>query len=440
MISKFLKQDQYLEAFLTGPAGSGKTTALHDIILELNSLNIYYKVVAYTHKAKDVLLQKLPKKTDISTLHSWLKKRPGINSKAKHLKALMTSNQRGKPEMLQLLIVDEFSFVGEKDYMSIGDLQDSTLLTSYFCELCGEVDVEEMTCVDCRGSVTELVIPPLKVLYVGDLNQLSPVDGMAAVEPHEPFWEKLTTIYRSTSDISIPLSKLVDMIEGNKPMAYLEPTDSFLRGQDIDELFKKDDENKVMLAFTNEAVQRHNIAIQGLLYPERDSHKEPQPGDLINVPTLKLKLYLKQVNLQYEGSLQTINGIISMATKYSPLQYMNKLKYIKFYEFTNGMTVAGIFGSYENKKIRGKLGNQLVNANKGGKDSKKFYREYKTINDFVATMDFDHCMTIHKSQGSEYENVYVDSADLAKCIDKNERMKLLYVAMSRSKNKIFLNN
>jgi ATP-dependent exoDNAse (exonuclease V) alpha subunit len=119
---------------------------------------------------------------------------------------------------------------------------------------------------------------------------------------------------------------------------------------------------------------------------------------------------------------------------------MNKLKYIKFYEFTNGMVVAGIFGSYENKIIRAKLGKQLVNANKNNKSSKKFYREYKVINDFVATMEFDHCMTIHKSQGSEYDNVYVDSADLAKCINRSEMMKLLYVAMSRAKNKIFLNN
>ena len=433
MITKFLKQDEELEAFLTGPAGSGKTTHLKGIIEQLNNMNVVYKVVAYTHKAKDVLVEKLPKKTDISTLHSWLKKRPGINSQAKHIKSLMTSNQRGKPEMLELLIVDEFSFVGEKDYMSIGELQDELLLESYNCELCGPTDINELeSCESCNGSVTISKIKPLKVLYVGDLNQLSPVDGPAAVSPREPFWEKLTTIHRSTSDISEPLKDLVDMIEGTKPIRYLESTNNFLRNQDIDKLYKEDEEDKIMLAFTNEAVQRHNIAIQG--------YSEPIPDDIINIPTLKLKLILKQVHLSYMGSLQTVNGIISKDTKYSPLQYMNKLEYIKFYEFTNGMTVAGIFGSYRNKLIRDKLGRQLVNANKGNRDSKKFYREYKVINDFVATMDFDHCMTIHKSQGSEYSNVYVDSADLTKCRDKHEMLKLLYVGMSRSKNKIFLNN
>ena len=437
MITEFLEQDEEIEAFITGPAGSGKTTYLRDIIETLNDRNTVYKVVAYTHKAKDVLIEKLPEKTDIVTLHSWLKKRPGINEEAEHIRALMTSHQRGKPEMLELLIVDEFSFVSEKDYMSIGDLQDELNLTTALCKDCGDIiEGPDDLCGElhdgCGGEIYNEVLKPLKVLYVGDLNQLSPVNGPAAVYPRGPFWEKLTTIHRTTSDISKPLKDIVDMIEGIKPMKYLEPTNNFLRRQDIDKLYKEDEENKVMLAFTNEAVQRHNITIQG--------YSEPKPGDLINVSTLKLKLHLKQVHLQYMGSLQTVNGIISTETKYSPVQYMNKLKYIKFYEFTNGMVVAGIFGSYNNKTIRAKLGKQLVNANKNNKSSKKFYREYKVINDFVATMEFDHCMTIHKSQGSEYDNVYVDSADLAKCINRSEMMKLLYVAMSRAKNKIFLNN
>jgi len=433
MITKFLKQNDELEAFLTGPAGSGKTTHLKGIVEQLNFQGVVYKVVAYTHKAKDVLIEKLPEDTDITTLHSWLKKRPGINSKATHLKALMTSNQHGKPEHLELLIVDEFSFVGEKDYMSIGDLQDELMLTSYTCNMCNN-DLDDGEICDICGSKDIIVnrIKPLKVLYVGDLNQLSPVDGPAAVNPHEPFWEKLTTIHRTTSDISKPLKLLVDMIDQKIPMKYLDATDNFLRRQDIDKLYKEDNGEKIMLAFTNEAVQRHNIAIQG--------YKEPKPGDIINVSTLKLKLILKQVYFEYMGALQTINGIISTETKYLPVQYMNELKYIKFYEFTNGMTIAGIFGSYENKIIRAKLGKKLVNANKGNKDSRKFYREYKTINDYVAIMDFDHCMTIHKSQGSEYDNVYVDSVDLSKCFDKQEMLKLLYVAMSRAKNKIFLNN
>lgn len=440
MIEKFLNQDIHLEAFLTGPAGSGKTTDLKEIVLTLNKLNITYKVVAYTHKAKDILISKLPPKTDITTLHSFLKKRPGINSKAKHLRALMVNSQRGKPETLELLIIDEFSFVGEKDYYSIGDLQDELMLTTYHCEKCGEVDEEEMTCVDCRGSVTETSIKPLKVLYVGDLNQLSPVDGPPAVYPQEPFWTKLTKIYRTTSDISIPLSKLVDMIEGNKPMSYLEPTDNFLRNQDINVLYKNDKEiDKILLAFTNKAVEFHNFTIQG--------YKRPKENDILYCPTLKKIVTLVSISdkCNEDDLLHTAIGIITKDTKYNPMKVLNSLKYVKFFECipegsNESIVIPGIFGSYQNKLIRTSLGKNLVALNKGDKCSKKVYKEYKAINDYVSILDFNHCMTIHKSQGSEYAHVYVDSKDLSICISSQERMKLLYVAMSRSKDFIYLNN
>jgi len=443
MITKFLEQDDELEAFITGPAGSGKTTYLYGVIETLNKLGVTYKVVAYTHKAKDILVSKLPKDTDISTLHSFLKKRPGINEKAKHIRALMTNSQRGKPEVLELLVIDEFSFVGEKDYMSLGDLQDSMLLTTYTCKECGQqLDSSDEQCI-CSDEPTEIVeesIKPLKVLYVGDLNQLSPVDGPPAVYPHEPFWERLTTIHRSTSDISIPLSKLVDMIEGKKPMSYLEPTKSFLRNKDIDKLYKLDDsDDKIMLCYTNKAVENHNISIQG--------YKTPRLGDILYCPSLKKTLELVSITdkCSTEDVLTTVVGDITKDTKYNPMKVLNSLKYVKFYtcydvDTGNRLVIPGIFGSYQNKLIRSKLGKNLVELNKQGKDSKKVYKEYKAINDYVSILDFNHCMTIHKSQGSEYQNVYVDSEDLSICIDKNERMKLLYVAMSRSKDKIFLNN
>jgi hypothetical protein len=445
MIKDFLAQNDELEAFLTGPAGSGKTTQLIEYVEELNKLNVIYKVVAYTHKAKGVLQEKLPEGTDIATLHSWLKKRPGINEKAKHLKALLTTAQRGKPEMIELLIVDEFSFIGEKDYFSIGELQDLLNLTHSFCTVCNSSDITDdgLTCISCMeadgtsGNIEEFTLNPLKVLYVGDLNQLPPIDGPSAVEPHGPFWTKLTKIHRTASPgLMRPLQKLVDIIEGGIPMSYLEPTNDFIRGVDIDKAYANDSKSKIMLAFTNKAVEDHNSAIQG--------RKEPEVGDWVYIPTFAKsgfdKMQIKAVYSQYNGSINTVNGIINEATKFNPVGFLNGLNYIKFYHFTNGMTVAGIFGSYQNKLIRDRLGRQLVEANKQGKNSKAYYREYKTISDFVVTMDFTHCMTIHKSQGSEYENVYVDSKDLGKCLSSSDRVKLLYVAISRARSQVFLNN
>ena len=95
---------------------------------------------------------------------------------------------------------------------------------------------------------------------------------------------------------------------------------------------------------------------------------------------------------------------------------------------------------FENKKIREDIGRELVEKNKAGLDSKAQYRLYKTISDYVSILDFAHCVTIHKSQGSEYNHVYVDSQDLSRCFDQNERMRLLYVSISRAREKCYLSN
>lgn len=393
MIREFLTSDEP-EAFVTGPAGSGKTTALKATVEILNELNINYLVTAYTHKAKNVLESKLPQGTPIKTLHSWLKKRPGINSKAKHIKNLMTSHQQGKPEHLQLLIVDEFSFINEEDYMSIGELQDELALTTDECVGCGRVvlDGEECKC-GCKET-KEVAIPPIKVLYVGDLNQLSPVKGWSAVTPIGPFWTKLTVVHRNTSELMKPLSKLVSMIEGKIAPAYLKANKDFIRQVDIDEAYLADKEvDKIMLAYTNKAVEAHNIRIQG--------YSVPKLGDIVYLPTLRCDKVFTEVfdTIPDNVELLTPNGLINKDTKYNPFKTLQQHSYIKYYLFDDSTIVPGIFGSYQNKIVRDRIGAALVAKNKANQDSTKEFKEYKCINDYVSIMDFNHCMTIHKSQG-----------------------------------------
>lgn len=436
MVKEFINSNEP-EAFLTGPAGAGKTTELYAVVEWLEEIKLNYMMVAYTHQAKEILASKMPQGTPIKTLHSWLKKRPGINEKAKHLKHITTNHQMGRPDHLQLLIVDEFSFVGEADYLSIGELQDELALELFQCTKCGkEYDHSPEACLSCNNTdFKDISMPPIQVLYVGDLNQLSPIKGESAVIPMEPYWVKLTKIHRTTTTISGPLQKLVKMIENEIPMAYLEPTENFKRAVDIDKLYKADtNEDKMMFAYTNKAVQAHNAKIQG--------YTEPKEGDQVFISTLRAtKTFVRMADELPFGEVTVAgNKTINNDTKFNPLKLLNSLEYVKFFFFDDSTIVAGIFGAYENKIIREKLGKALVDANKRGKDSKKAYREYKTISDFTCVIDFNHCMTVHKSQGAEFTNVYVDSKDLATCKDTDERMKLLYVAMSRSKHSIFMNS
>ena len=452
-----MAQDEELESFVTGPAGSGKTTDLALTIDALVRMGIVFQVVAYTHKAKDVLISKLPVDTPISTLHSWLKKRPGVNEKAKHIRNLVTSKQYGKPEHLQLLIVDEFSFVGEDDYYSIGELQDELQLEAAMeiqvlsCSECGwySKDPKEFVaqCPKCEKLSIEFMdylpegtkIPkPLKVLYIGDLNQLSPIDGPPAVSPHGKFWKKLTTIYRqSDATLAEPLKKLVDMMEGNEEIGYIEGTDSFIREADIDILYGANkSESKIMMAWTNQSVQGHNAAIQGRTFP--------QSGDLCYNYTMKEELdWVCTRNLEEDMILHTPNGKITKDTKFNPFAELRKNKDITYVQTPLGLIVPCIFGVYANKLVRTDVGRKLTEANNKGlgeKVRKNAYKAYKVLNDYVSVVDFPHCQTIHKSQGQEFDYVYIDGSDLASNKNLDDRLKLLYVAMSRAKKKIYINN
>ena len=54
---------------------------------------------------------------------------------------------------------------------------------------------------------------------------------------------------------------------------------------------------------------------------------------------------------------------------------------------------------------------------------------------------FAHAMTIHKSQGSTYDTVYLDTEDLGMVANMDYIMylRLLYVAVSRASNKVITN-
>ena len=71
----------------------------------------------------------------------------------------------------------------------------------------------------------------------------------------------------------------------------------------------------------------------------------------------------------------------------------------------------------------------------------KAWRDYMTFKDCVVCMDFPYAMTVHKSQGSTYDTVYVDTQDLGICANSNYNLylKLLYVAISRASNMVYTN-
>ena len=138
MFRDFLKDQRAWYMYITGAAGTGKTTSLAEHVQYCIDEGIPYMVCAYTHKACGILRTKLPDNAEVSTLHSFLSKRPTINTEAKHYKHINSnSKSKGLSAKPKVVFVDEFSQVGERDYMDIVDYQDGDDYDDVF--FCGPV-------------------------------------------------------------------------------------------------------------------------------------------------------------------------------------------------------------------------------------------------------------------------------------------------------------
>ena len=224
----FAADERANDMYITGAAGTGKTTSLRQITDTLNEEE--YVVCAFTHKAKGILASKGIKNT--MTLHSLLKKRPSVNTNATNIKQVQLNIVMGKTNVTPTFVfIDEFSMVGEKDLMDLRSLQDG-------------------------------MDQPFKVVWLGDTNQLPPVGDQFTIKPGGKYSVKLTKQYRNDNPLQKPLNALISMING-APLKPLEAVDRFfIRNKDIVKSYIEScTEDKVLLAYTNKRVQELNQLI-----------------------------------------------------------------------------------------------------------------------------------------------------------------------------------
>ena len=428
---EFLNDNDASYMYITGAAGTGKTTKLAELVQHCIDNKLKHIVCAYTHKAVNVLSDKMPNGTCMSTLHKFLKKRPTVNVNATKMLHLDSSASTGDSDFVNIVFIDEFSMIGSKDYEDIKKLPYK-----------------------------------VKIVFIGDLNQLPPVKDSQQIFPIGYYWIKLTKIYRQASNNKLldTLSQLASFIEGADPTPLIEH-ETFIRNKDIVKEYKQLN-NAIVLCYTNENVQKLNRAIEGKNTLSID--------DYIFSPTNRHRGHIMRIHGQ--NSIKCIyncmNELLTCTDKYGTLKTLKKLpvQFVTIKEIDeNGneeeRNRAIVFGHYDFIKLSNELKTKAVKSNKAvekisqkvdmsvvqwarlnadttlAKNRAKAWKDYLAFNSNVICIDFAHAMTVHKSQGSTYENVLIDIEDLGKCADKNYKlyMQLLYVAISRASHKVITN-
>lgn len=380
---------------IQGSAGCGKTTLIDYMIKALKARRKMYQllfnkrcnkadfsiaVTATTNKAVAVL-NKICNE-DVRTIQSYLNLRVTPNYKTGAMD--LTANKGYQLIHNALIIIDEASFINDELFRFI-----------------------DQTCIDC------------KVVLIGDYYQLAPVKQkksiMETLNCSKAILNKVMRHGGSILDASAQFRETVktgvfkDIILASDVVHLSGPDFQ----QAVNNAFLNADyhENSArILAWTNQKVVQYNQYIRQLRgYPEQF-----QKGEIVftNNPIIgRSKIWpvdsiVEITNLGKEtthhgvsGRVIKIENSVSCFCPYNPMQVRALLK-------------------------------QLAAA--------KDWITYYQIKESWLDLRPAYASTVHKSQGSTYDQVFIDLSDIGQCTINSDIARMLYVAISRARCKVYL--
>lgn len=434
-IKTFIKEGQSPACLLQGSAGTGKTLLISCIIDWCEQENIPYQLCAPTHKAALVM----SRYTDRSaiTLHKLLSLSPKLDIFALDFNNLMFQSKGQSAEMPYkgIVICDEASMINDDLYKVL-------------LEKCGAYQN--------------------KIVYVADLAQLQPVkqDYLSKIIHTEPNFT-LTKIWRQNEENAI-LPTLQTL--RTHSMARFEPKEgskgSLKVTSDMREFlstaksqFKKaisegDILETKILCYTNDRVRSYNSAMHKVLFGENEYYKNEF---LVGCENLEFN------NFKFYNSMDYI--IVTEPQKtdvYIPhfmiLPGWRFELYDSLYKRSENIVILSneiskdYFDALTNKIEEYRQ--QAVSWSAVNKMKAKYYwkKYYEMINSFTTpidlyydgrlirkkSFDYSYASTVHRSQGSSYNNVLVDIRNINSCSDESVTRQLQYVALSRTRKDVLI--
>lgn len=408
---------------LTGPGGVGKTFLLAEFVT--SALDAYEKMCALmsipctidsvyftatTNKATEILSESLKNSNltmnyeSISTIHSLLGLK--VTNSYSTGKSNLHTTAGTKKIFNALIIIDE---------VSIANKELTDIIDQY-------VDMD--TC---------------KIIFVGDHAQLPPIREAVSPVFTDPEIEMvhLTEPVRQKADsylYKVCQELRETALDPNKPVKTIIPDNNEIIRVTKDEAFdvlknifgKASPDNKI-LAYRNDQVKKYNNFLRGY----RKLPDTFTPGEIVvnnTAITSKSQNFKMPVEATYE--ILEDRGLDEFSK-----------------DGNDGETHTLTVRKYQIQRLNGNTGPIIVEvpedmsqyqrglaALKQRKDWSTFFVFKERFPDLRPT---DAC-TIHKSQGSTYNNVFIDLQDIRVCREASLLKRLLYVAASRAKEKVYV--
>lgn len=380
---------------LVGFAGTGKTFLIRLLSSVLNRAVL----CAPTNKAVKELT-KLGTELDCCTIYSLL----GLKMEQHEDTIRLTKADSNKVYKYRYVILDECGMVNEELYEYIES--------------------------GMRSGV--------KFLFVGDPKQLPPVG-----EDKSPVWGKFRTSklfkvmrhdnqilelathirkVRNVSDIEIKSNH--SKTEG---VWYLNPVafEDRIRKYASKGAFE---ENTKAIAWRNRTVDSLNHIVRQVIYGDAVYDSKYLAKDKV-VFTGPYAID-KTVSIFTDDEATVKDVVVSKHTDYDLMCY-----YLTIDLDSRELMVKTIHES-EEKKLDSMLNDLANEARKPGNG--KLWHEFWKLRNSLCNLKYAHALTAHRSQGSTYQNVFVDSSDILKNSNRKEAKKCLYVAATRPSTKLFI--
>lgn len=403
---------------VVGPGGSGKTTCVMAVVEEAIRLGQQVLMCAPTNKAVRVLYETAKSAgldlsaIRFSTLHSAL-----------GLVMLPTEEDRRIAQCGD-------SIIGNFDVVV---LDEGSMLGKYIAH---------------NLFLPEIERPKTFAIIMGDDCQLFPVrERMSPVFSLNPmFFLKRVERYKGESEIAAMNTHLRGCITNDITFQY-QPS----RGEEggivtlQDRYFREklveafgaatDEERKGMkaLAWRNKTVDGHNRRIRAGIYGP-DAHRF-EVGERVIIGKAISKGNTVLASTDDEAVIVHIdhNKWIQHNPEGSDLGFEVEQLSLEI-DGSYGRLLVNVIREEEQPRLNRELSKLAAAARETGR-----WKDFWDLKEMFHDIRYSYCITVHRSQGSTYNTVFVDAADIMSCAQRAERQRLMYVATSRPRSMLYIN-
>lgn len=433
----FLKDQTPYGAFLlSGYAGTGKTSLLGAFIRTLSHYKIPATLLAPTGKAAKILSSKSSRRA--FTIHKMIYRR---KNKTDDFNLLQLAPNLQKNTVF---IVDEASMIGDYTLGSEGNINQRNLLEDLIEYVFGGINC--------------------KLILLGDVGQLPPVGSVFSPALNREYLEnyfptlniysaKLNEVLRQQKDSDV----LLNATKLRKKKAVLPKLKirkggdvQLVNGSELQDVLESSfsnfgTEETIVVTRSNKRCNEYNRQIRArvfwyedilcngdlLMIVKNNYHwlkDEPEMGFVANGETMIVKRIMKYEHL-YGFEFARLSVVFP---DYEQLGEQEVLVHIE------SLTCEGASLSRTRMK---ELFFEVEKDYLHELNKKKRYELILTNPYFNALqIKYAYAVTCHKSQGGQWEHVFIDVGFLPENLDKEEYSRWLYTALTRAKSKVFLIN